>query len=221
MPVPVYLLFAASLLGEEGVSFTKGRLADGTEVGDTAEFLRSIAFGDVYHDSGVGRLGESSGRSDILNARHSEVVVENELALDTLRHIVCRSAAERETLLNLLSPQAKNRWPRRIHVDEGHRRMFEKRGTFVQTADLSSDKSRFRFYPDIEASMQGPFDLAIEWSSGDRTAGARQEDFMVSSRPVTYRLRQAASRYKVRITLDDNLAYLGTFDEQYKSDLLF
>ena len=119
MPVPVYLLFATSLLAEEGVFFTKGRLAQGTEVGDSAEFLKSIAFGDVYHDGGVGRVGESGRRSTILNARHSEVVIEDELPLDELRHIVCRSEAERETLLNLLSPQARRQWIRKIQVAAG------------------------------------------------------------------------------------------------------
>ena len=135
MPVPVYLLFAVSLLGEEGMDFTKGRLEQGTAVGGSAEFLKSIDFGDVYHDSGVGSLGNSR-RPEILNARHSEVVVKNELSLDKLKHIVCRSPAERETLLNLLTPEASARWLKMIRVDEGDRRMFEKRGTFVKKARL-------------------------------------------------------------------------------------
>ena len=87
MPVPVYLLFASSLLAEQGVCFTKGRLNEAAAVGDSAEFLKSIDFRDVYHDGAVGPR-----RSTILNARHSEVVVENELSLDKLKHIVCRSA---------------------------------------------------------------------------------------------------------------------------------
>ena len=82
MPVPVYLLFDVNLLAEEGVRFTKGRLTEGTAMGGSAEFLKSITFADVYHDGGVGRLGGSNRRSEILNARHSEVVVESELGLD-------------------------------------------------------------------------------------------------------------------------------------------
>ena len=219
MPVPVYLLFSADLLGEEGVWFTKGRLAEGTPVGESAAFLKSIAFADVYHDSGVGRLG-SRRRPEILNARNSEVVVRNELALDTLTHIVCRSGAERETLSNLLAPAARDRWLRRIQVDEGHRRMFEKRGTFVQRAELSSDGSRFLFYSNIVSSMRGPFALRVEWSFGGRTARARQEHFVVSSRPVGYTLDPRVSRYRVRVMLDGNLAYLGDFDDRFGSELL-
>lgn len=222
MPVPVYLLFAIRLLAEEGMLFTKGRLTGETSVGGTAEFLKSIKFADVYHDGSVGRLGESNQRPRILNARHSEVVVEDELSLDTLTHVVCRSAAERETLLNLITAEVRDRWLRKIHVDEGHRRMFEKRGTFVQRAELSRDRSQFLFYSNINSNMRGPFDLTIEWSFGDRTASARQENFMASSRPVVCSLDRPRSRYRVRVMLDGNLAYLGDFDEErFESVLLF
>lgn len=220
MPVPVYLLFASSLLGEQGVYFTKGRLTQGTEIGDSAEFLKSIDFRDVYHDRAVGRLGESDRRSRILNARHSEVVVENELPLDKLKHIVCRSAPERETLLNLLSPEARRRWVSRIHVDEGHRRLFEKLGTFVQRADLLNTESKFLFYSNIIPNMRGPFDLRIEWSVDGRRASARQENFIVSDRPVAYSLNRSVPRYRVRAWMDGNLAYLGEFDDEHESEML-
>lgn len=220
MPVPVYLLFASSLLAEQGVSFTKGRLTEATEVGDSAEFLRSIDFGDVYHDHAVGKLGESVRRSTILNARHSEVVVENELPLDQLKHIVCRSAPERETLLNLLSTSARHKWLTRIHTDEGDRRLFEKRGTFVQRADLSNAATRFWFYSNIPRKMRGPFDLRIKWFLDGRAAGARQENFTVSNAPVAYSLGQSAPTYSVRVWLDSNLAYFGHFDEKYESGIL-
>ena len=219
MPVPVYLLFAVSLLGEEGMDFTKGRLEQGTAVGGSAEFLKSIDFGDVYHDSGVGSLGNSR-RPEILNARHSEVVVKNELSLDKLKHIVCRSPAERETLLNLLTPEASARWLKMIRVDEGDRRMFEKRGTFVKKARLSSTKSQFLFYMNNFPNMRGPFDLTVEWTFGERTGRKHQDGFFVSNRPVAYSLNSAAPRYRVRVLLDGNLAYLGDFDEQYESDLV-
>ena len=221
MPVPVYLLFDVSLMAEEGVRFTKGRLSEGAEIGGSAEFLRSIAFADVYHDAGVGRLGESNRRGEILNARHSEVVIEDQLALDKLVHIICRSAAERETLLNLLSDDARDRWLKKTLVDEGHRRMFEKRGTFVQRAELSKEASRFLFYSNIASNMRGPFDLAIEWSLEDRTGRVRKEGFTVSSQSLAFALNAPVPRYQVRVMLDGNLAYLGDFDNRYESELLF
>ena len=220
MPVPVYLLFASSLLAERGVSFTKGRLTEEAEVGDSAEFLRSINFRDVYHDGAVGRLGESERRPMILNARHSEVVVKDELSLDRLKHIVCRSAPERQTLLNLLSPEARRRWLPRIRMDEGHRRLFEKQGTFVQRANLSNVESRFTFYSNIVPKMRGSFDLRIEWSLDGLKARVQKEDFEVSDRPLVCRLKRPQPRYCVRVLLDGNLAYFGDFDEEHESEML-
>ena len=220
MPVPVYLLFASSLLAEQGVSFTKGRLTQGSEVGHSAEFLKSIDFRDVYHDRSVGRLGESGRRPTILNARHSEVVVRSKLPLEELKHIVCRSAPERETLLNLLLPEARQRWIMRIHVDEGRRRLFEKRGTFVQTAILSNTESRFGFYSNIDSEMRGPFDLEVKWSVEGRTLRTRQEGFTASKRSMAFTLNQPAQRYRVRLFLDGNLAYLGDFDAKRESGML-
>ena len=221
MPVPVYLLFSVRLLAEEGFFFTKGRLTEGTEIGDSAKFLKSIEFGDVYHDRGVGGVGESERRAQILNARNSEIVIENELSLSQLKHIVCRSAAERETLVSLLSSEARLRWVRSIHVDEGHRRMFEKRGTFAQRAELSSASSQFQFYSNINAEMRGPFDLMVEWTLGGGTESVRQEDFRVSHRPVVFPLNPPTPKYHVRVLLDGNLAYLGEFDDKHASGILF
>ena len=163
MPVPVYLLFSNSLLMEEGVRFTRGRLTESSEIGETARFLRDTKFGDVYHDSGVGLWGESPRRPSILNARHAEVLVQDELPLDHLKHIVCRSAPERDTLLNLLTSEVRTRWIERIRVDGGRDRLFYKRGTFVQDANLSSTESHFVFYSNIPRDMRGPFELQIEW----------------------------------------------------------
>ena len=219
MPVPVYLLFPVNLLAEEGVSFTKGRLTQVAAVGDSAEFLKSIDFGKVYHDSGVGDLGQS-GRPEILNARNSEVVIENALSLDTLKHIVCRSPAERETLLNLLGPKARARWLKMIRVDEGDRRMFEKRGTFIKKAKLSSTKSQFLFYMNNFPNMRGPFDLTVEWTFGERTVRERKNGFLVSKQPVAYSISRPVPRYQVRVLLDGYLAYLGDFDERDESDLV-
>lgn len=59
---------AQSVPREEGVRFR-----DGTPMGGSAWFLKSITFADVCHDGGVGRLGGSSRRSEIVNVRHGNL----------------------------------------------------------------------------------------------------------------------------------------------------
>lgn len=73
------------------------------------------------------QLGASE-LSSTLNARHSEVLIKDKLPVDRVKHIVCRPSAERETLLNLLSREARNHWVGFIRIDEGNRRIFEPRG---------------------------------------------------------------------------------------------
>ena len=221
MPVPVYMLFSSSLLKEEGVMFSKGRLDPTAQVGETADFLKSMSFDDIYHDQAVPRMGESERRASILNARHSEVLVRDRLSLSCLRHVVCRSAPERETLVNLLKPKSLGRWKERIHVDEGHRRLFHKRGTFVQRADLSISESRFTFYSNIPSDMLEPFELSINWLVNGEVQGAIKKDFVVSGTPVAYSLTQRWSDYRVKVFLNGDLAYIGDFDEEISSDILF
>ena len=213
MPVPIFLLFSVSLLTERGVRFSRGRLMRGTDIGETAEFLREINFSEVYHDSAVGRLGESQRRSNILNARHSEVLVKDELPLTHLKHIVCRSASERETFLNLLEAKVRSKWISRIHVDEGQRRLFYKRGIFVEGADLSHKKSRLFFYTNIGDAMRGPFNLHIAWTSNKSLREYTYPEFVVSKDPLVIRLPKKSSRYRLRITLNGDLAYFGVFDK--------
>ena len=222
MPVPVYLLFSTSLLMEEGGLFTHGRFTESAKIGATANFLRGINFSDVYHDSAVGRWGAADDRrSRILNSRHSEVLVKDELALDHVKHIVCRSAPERDTLLNLLVPNVRARWVKRIHVDEGRRRLFYKRGTFVQDANLSRTESHFVFYSNIESNMRGPFELQIEWILDGHPAKHINPKFMVTTSPCEFKLGDPSLQYRVRVTLNGDLAYLGEFDADLASDMVF
>ncbi len=132
MPVPVHLLFSSSLLTETGVEFSRGRLTGTAQVGDSATFLKGMNFKDIYRNTSVGRVGESQTRSEILNARHSEVLIKDQLYLDRLKCIVCRSGSERDTLLNLLDSAAAARWSKKVMVDDGRGLLFFKWGTFVK-----------------------------------------------------------------------------------------
>ena len=221
MPVPVYMLFSASLLTLDGIQYSRGRLTPMASTGKTVRFLKSIDFSDVYHDGPVGRRGESGRRSEILNARHSEVIVEDELSLAYLKHIVCRSAPERETLLNLLVPRIREKWIRHIHVDEGGRRLFQKIGTFVQKSVLSSAESRIVFYPNISVDMRGPFDLNIEWESDNGGFFFNRKNFTVGVHPEVYTLGRNLSNYHLRIRLNEDLEFFGKFDKDRASDILF
>ena len=207
MPVPIYLLFSTRLLEYEGVEFSGGRLAHGTDTGGSHEFLTSINFRDVYHD---GRVPDSDRH--ILNARHAEAIVTGSLGLDHLMRVVCRSAAERDTLLYLLTDEARLRWRERVIVDQGRIRLFYKqRGTFLRDVVLDVDKLTLRFYGNIHPDYRGPFVLRTDVRSSSSRLVGEKEGYSVGSdgEPVVFRLGAPLGRYHVRVTLNEDLAYAG------------
>ena len=205
MPVPVYLLFSTQLLEYEGVGFSKGRLALGTETGGSHEFLSSIDFREVYHNGPV-----STASRHILNARHAEAFVTSSLGLDHLMRVVCRSGAERDTLLYLMTHEARRRWQDRIVVDQGRVRLFfKRRGTFLRDVALDQDKLTLRFYGNIRRDYRGPFSLRIVVRSSSRRLIADREEYFVDDAPAVFELGTVLARYDTRVTMNGDLAYAG------------
>ena len=209
MPVPVYLLFGSQLLQETGVRFCEGRLMPSAQIGDSAEFLSKMNFREIYHD---GQLYQHN-RAKIINSRNSEVLIKNRLPLDLLKHIVCRSSPERDTLLNLLGPVARERWMQRLRVDDGHRRLFHKdRGTFIKDVHLSGYGSRITFHLCTE-ELRGPFHLRIEWKGKSKNFTYEQQDFEAPETPLEVEFPDGViePEYEVTLRLNDDVAYVGKF----------
>ncbi len=216
MPVPVYLLFNSSLLSEQGVSFSRGRLAIDSRVGTSAAFLAGMNFRDIYHVGSVGRRGISVRRPEILNARHSEVLVQDRLSLDCLRLIVCRSGPERETLLNLLKPEVRDSWERKIVEDDGRRQLFHRFGTFISEAHLSENGSSFTFHVPPDPGWRRPFHLEITWYGTSANYNYSDEEFAVLDTPLALRFPNEAIQpgYNVKLHLNGDLAYVGEFTSE-------
>jgi hypothetical protein len=131
-PVPVFLLFdAARLLSTEGVMFTDGSVARRGQfnIGDNVEFLRTIPFETVYHDGTI--YGDANERSEVIFRRHAEVLIKDELSLDHLHRVICRTGPERDTLLHLLGDDA-GRFEDKIRIAPPGIAMFYRRGMFVE-----------------------------------------------------------------------------------------
>ena len=214
MPVPIFLLFSSDILTLDGVHFVEGRLNKDTAIGASIEFLQSLDFGDVYHNTSVGSLQSSPPRrSQILNARHSEVLIGQELDLQYLRHIVCRSTAERETLINLLESSALDRCKQLISVAPNHIKLFNKLGTFVEECESSSTQVRFKFYSSVlDRSWRGPFDLRITWQCFDEQVPEyTRRDFYVDDKRLILDVPGNFDDYRINLQLNGDLVYVGRF----------
>lgn len=134
-PVPVFLLFdSESLLTREGCMFSDTNLArHEAEAGDTLDFmLRRLNFHHIFHDRA---LKEGADKHQIIGARCAEVLFRDELDLEDLREVVCRTPGERETLLHLLGDAAE-RWRPVVRVVDPGERMFFRDHAYVQQARL-------------------------------------------------------------------------------------
>ena len=80
----------------------------------TIDELSKMPFELIYHDTVLGTGGEVR---KVVFHRNAEVLIPQRLDLRAVRHVLCRSQAEHETLLNLLPLRApRKRWADKIGV---------------------------------------------------------------------------------------------------------
>lgn len=113
-PIPIMFIFNfKKVFMLEGVSFTDGNLATNPTIYKNVNGLEKLDFNLIYHRSWF----TSENRDKIINARHSEVLLKDELELeDNLRLIAVRSEAEKETLLYQLSNNIQEKYQNKIYV---------------------------------------------------------------------------------------------------------
>ena len=209
VPVPVYLVFRSKdVLGLRSTCFTTGRFTRHSKRGDDVEFLRSIPFKKVFHE---GRFARKD-RDEIVDARHAEVLVKDSLSLDHLQAIGCRAEPERETLFHLLEPAVLKRWRKQIVLERPDRQLFNKRGTFVESVDLSPTHSNFTFYSNIPQDYRGPFHVRAEWHGACKGEWEwEKEGYVVGTQRLKFTLREPLPHYTVRLEFNGDLAYQSTF----------
>lgn len=205
-PMPIVMVFdSVPILVADGTKFTAGNAASPSAAsGDTATFLQTIPFERVYH---AGPMMEAE-KSDITFRRCAEVLVHNELDLTHLRSVFCRSQAEHETLIDILSDDAKATFAPRIGVSD---RVHYKSWTYIESVDKTRELVTIRF--NAWSSTPQPFLARAEFLTIDgRLIGFwQQENFCAN---VTQKIDITSlnlDTYRVQVTLDGLLAYSGTF----------
>lgn len=205
-PVPIFFLFdAKNLLTRSDCQFAEGNLAKFGMQGlcSTAADLRKFDFKKIYHLGSFSRIE----RDDIVSHRNAEVVINKELDLSALKFIVCRSPAEKESLLHLLPTDVFSKWSSKILIDtKAH--LFNRNWVFIQTAQLSSRYAVFDFSPDATAAS--PFNLVVTVKSIGKIKQNR-ENFSANKK-LSLQFPNELSNYEIELKLDDNLAFIGRFD---------
>lgn len=141
-PVPIFFfLDSNTVLNMDGVEFSETSCAGRQDLRllSGVEEFACLPFNKIYHDSYFS-LDE---RDDIVKHRHAEVVRLNGLPIrNAIKGIVCRSAAEKQTLLYLLKTKYAKAYQvyRPIIRYSPELNLFFNNGIFIKTVEYSEGK---------------------------------------------------------------------------------
>jgi hypothetical protein len=208
-PVPVFLLFdAPELLTREECFFTDGNFAHfGTARQHTAEQFQALPFRTIYHEGPV--TGDE--KREIIRARCAEVLFRDELTLAPLREIVCRTAAERETLLWLLEPELAQQWKGRIRVERAGEGLFFRNWAYVSEVRYADNEITCSF-----RAGPGTYDFAFLVRTPDKKE-RRYLGPSVTAQKSRFVIKVgdgAPERVFVEVHIEGELAYRGYLSQR-------
>jgi len=215
-PVPVFfLLDAVDVLTRKDTVFCAGSAYYGWPHLSSAVEFSAMPFDLIYHD---GRCSDLE-RAAIVNHRHAEVLVPGQLAVDRsiLRFIVCRSPAEKSTLLDSLSADARAYWGDRVSCSPSLQ-LFFGRWTYVVEATLGRTEASFLF--NVNSESKKPFDLRVEFLevatgtvySWDEIGSSRIEDD--GNLKLDLRNMKCPDHYTCTLLIDGHVAFRGGYVEE-------
>jgi len=220
-PVPVYFLFdMREIITLNNTRFSNGNLARREHIIFTSsDDFTQLPFSDIYSDGPY--YYETQERHDeIKNRRQAEVIYPKRMSLNHLKYIGCRSEAEYDTLLNLLSPIVWKRWQSKIAISKGQR-LFNKDWLYIEDVTLTKKNISINFNRPIKREDFGPFKIGFDIKnlSTNRPYPFFEREYsdIVSELPDGKLDLDLSgidiSAYDVEISIDDKLAYLGKYTD--------
>lgn len=144
IPVVYMFLFAAeNILTLDGTQFSNGNMqSPNTKFDSTENFFDTIRFEDVFHEGSFQQIDKDR----ILKARCAEVLATSPLHLDqNLKFILCRSDAERHTLLNSAKQiNGELRSKIRTVTEVG---IFQSHYSYIKSVDLATESCLIQLAP--------------------------------------------------------------------------
>lgn len=207
-PVLVIMIFQSEhILTQPGVEFSDGNMQSfDTATGSTEEEFQLVPFDLVYHE---GAFDPHSARgADIIRRRCAEVLLPSPLQLPgNLQGVLCRSPAERATLLHLLGDSA-NQWSDRIRVyaEPG---LFESRYVYLNTVDGGPDGVRFTLHPRRDGATVTST-MRVWDDNGNQRLHFGPEDLNPAKRWISRKSLKPGT-YLARFELEGCLAYEAPF----------
>jgi hypothetical protein len=206
-PVPVFFLFnSEKMLCREDSLFSYGSLATDTDdVYHTAEKYKEMPFRHIYHEGAY----DPDAESYIKFHRHAELIVPNQCSLADLELIVCRSAAEKETLLNLVDFKVKNQLKNKFKIDSRNKLFFGS-WTYIENVNLSKEQVIFTIHKRPNDRFKTYAELT-EVETNKIYTLERESHEVGSTLKINLKRIKNPENYIVKLFLDDNLVYKGHY----------
>lgn len=202
-PMPIYLLFdSARVLSRPEMEFSDGNLASSlTRRFDSLNDFDKLPFDDIYHDTAI--LDEERKR-EIKRRRCAEVIIKNKIPLNGfLAAILCRSHAERETLIEILPQNMRQRYLNKIGVKNA---CFYCNRQYVKNVVLNKSLIDITYNMPTSSLYNYRYILQSDTSVIEKvyTATSKRQRFTIS-KPTDY--------YRFSISIDGHIAYSNEFFE--------
>jgi len=207
-PIPVGLLFDSyEILSRSDSKFSRGNLASDNTLYQSAADFAQLPFPLIYHNRAI---YQDEDKQAIIFHRHAEVVVPNELPLDSLRIVATRSSAELTTLRTLLLTRYSSQrtiWRQGLSKTNVAPEFFYCRWSFIENVQRDGDSIFVSFNADTESP--GPYDVRLQWKNTKSTATSIAK--LTADRSYQVRIPDGFKQgsFTLEIRLDDSLAFVG------------
>ncbi|ASA22367.1 DUF4433 domain-containing protein [Paenibacillus donghaensis] len=204
-PVPIFFLFdLESMLFMKNSFFSHGSLASPYyTIYNTADKFEEMPFDYIYHEGQFNRNTEWF----ITGHRQAELVVPNKCSLEYLKRIVCRSPAERDTLIDLLSYETFQKYADKIVVDT-RLNLFYSEWFYIEKVNLMDKSISLTFNEGFK--VRGTFKVYLDiekLDSGDKSFWEDKEFDQKSSLRINLSTFDKPTDYRVKFYIDDQLAF--------------
>ena len=168
----------------------------------TAQELANLDWRKIYHTGPIDFSRPEE--SDIIPRRMAEVIIPGHLDMKSLKWIYCRSEAEKDTLLHLLTDALQPLYERKI-VATTRSDLYFRQHTFLESVRMDGEAVYLSFSPDTQSP--GPFRLQVRIRAGDDIRQYTQEAYVFQRGDFRWKIRTGFDDYEFELLLDGNLVY--------------
>ena len=148
----------------------------------TAQELANLDWRKIYHTGPIDFSRPEE--SDIIPRRMAEVIIPGHLDMKSLKWIYCRSEAEKDTLLHLLTDALQPLYERKI-VATTRSDLYFRQHTFLESVRMESESAYLSFSPDTQSP--GPFRFQVIIRSNNDTRRIRDKKTYFSTEGASFR----------------------------------